>query len=271
MATDAAGHTTPGASDAPKRAAVLDLSLSIRDPIPVADASARSAALSALAGSTPAVTPSSSRPVFFHQADLPKPYRTIWTQDGTNFISTSGHYVWDDATARAAATGAAAGDLGVQLDTKVIYRYDGAAWRAWESDWISYSPTIANVAVGTGGSAASVFDYRYDQGRVKVRFKLVLGTSGASMGTTPTFTLPVAAKAVDHAYQTYASDGDMFDSSANAARLLKVFADAASTTVVRVAYLNNISGLYDYPTASTPWASWGAGDTIRGELVYDQA
>lgn len=128
MATDAAGHTTPGASDAPKRAAFLDLSLSIRDPIPVADASARSAALSALAGSTPAVTPSSSRPVFFHQADLPKPYRTIWTQDGTNFISTSGHYVWDDATARAAATGAAAGDLGVQLDTKVIYRYDGSAW-----------------------------------------------------------------------------------------------------------------------------------------------
>lgn len=128
MATDAAGHTTPGSSDAPKRAAFLDLSLSIRDPIPVADASARAAALSALAGSTPSVTPSASRPVFFHQANLPKPYRTIWTEDGTNFISTSGHYVWADAAARAAATGMSAGDLGVQLDTKVVYRHNGSAW-----------------------------------------------------------------------------------------------------------------------------------------------
>lgn len=129
--TDLKGHTVPEATgEAPARAAFDRLSRSIMDPIPVADATARAAALSALAGATPSITPSSAHPIFFYQHDLPVAYRTIWTVDGVNFIAVSGEFVWANATERAAATGMVAGDRGYQVDTGVEYWYSGSAWLA---------------------------------------------------------------------------------------------------------------------------------------------
>lgn len=161
----------------------------------------------------------------------------------------------------------------LQLDNGVLYRYAGGAWKAWESDWISYSAALSaasgTFSVGSGGSAAQVTQYRYELGRVRVKYKFVLGSSGAAMGTTPKFTLPVASASPPHAYAFYLG-GTVFDASVTGVLLSFVAADNTSTSIVRIAYMNNIAGLFDYPTASTPWV-WAAGDALQGEFVYDPA
>jgi len=130
MGLDATGHYVPASTDAPARSAFDKLSRSLRDPFPVADAAARTALLVTLAAASPAVVPSTSSPIFFHQANLPAGYRTVYTVDGSNFISLSGAFVWADAAARTAATSMAAGDKGYQVDTKTEYLYSGSAWAA---------------------------------------------------------------------------------------------------------------------------------------------
>lgn len=184
---------------------------------------------------------------------------------------------WANAAARAAQTGMVAGDVGYQADSGVQYRYSGSAWKPWGSDWITYTTTLSaasgTFAVGTGGSAAQVSRYRYEQGRVRVSFKFVLGSSGSSMGTAPKFSLPVAAVPPPHGNAAYVGGslgGTIFDSSSGVARLLTVLSDDTSTTVVRLFYLDNVAGLLGSPTATAPW-TWAAGDALQGEFIYDPA
>lgn len=81
MATDVRKHTVPAAGDAPRRQAILDLGLSIRDVIPVANTTARSQLISALsaAGQPPSVT----NPVFVYRADAGDGVEIEYTINGS--------------------------------------------------------------------------------------------------------------------------------------------------------------------------------------------
>lgn len=100
MATDARGHTTPAGDDAPKRSDVLDLSLSIRDPIPVANTTARAAKIVELAALTPAITPSSSNPILFFRADAGDGLELEYTTDGSTFHTVPATPMVPSRTAR---------------------------------------------------------------------------------------------------------------------------------------------------------------------------
>ncbi len=120
-------------------------------------------------------------------------------------------YQWADATARGAQAGMATGDTGYQVDTAVVYRYNGSAWKAWESDWTSYVATLVNFTIGTGGSALNSTDYKWDLGRLRIRYRLYLGTSGQSVGTGVTVTTPVTLRAPSTANHNVLADGTLFD------------------------------------------------------------
>lgn len=152
MATDARGHTVPAATDHPARAAFLNLALSIRDAIPVTNATTRASTLAALAALTPSITPSSSNPIYFEQADLPAAYRNLYTVDGSNFISLSGAFVWTNAAARGAATTMAVGDKGYQADTQVTYAYNGSWLRSQPGDALVEPASVAGSGVSLSGA-----------------------------------------------------------------------------------------------------------------------
>lgn len=266
MSTDARGHTVPASSEAPARKAFLDLALSVRDPIPVTSVSDRTAKLAALAALIPAITPSTSTPIFFYQADLPRGLRTLVTTDGVNFIAMSGEYVWADATARAAATGMSAGDFGRQVDTLVQYRYDGSAWKEWQSSWLTYTATLTGTTVGTGGTHTG--RYRWEQGRVRVQTFTVLGSSGFTFGGY-VVALPVTAATPHSSFCGYVSSASFDDVSSGNSYEGFVAATAASTTQASV-LLMGTNGLRVGPSASTPF-TWAAGDKIKTEFVYDPA
>lgn len=173
-------------------------------------------------------------------------------------------YRWANAGERTAQTGMAAGDLGYQMDTDVIYLYQGAAWKAWESDWRSYSPTITGFTVGTGGSQ-SIWMWKYEGGRVKVKYTAVRGSSGASTSNVR-FTLPTNRATDVVNYNRVAGSGVAAGPSSSFYTSHSM--NNTSVNQVRVLYLGG-SGEAEI-TSSAPFA-WGTGSWISGEIEYDPA
>lgn len=173
---------------------------------------------------------------------------------------------WADATARNAQTGMVAGDVGYQVDTGVQYRYIGAVWTAWGSDWISYTPTTSGVTLGTGGSVTA--SYKYVLGRIFVRIKVQLGTSGAAVTGGVSFTLP--ATSITPAIVPLAFNGatTYLDASATTSYIGAVGSNGSSTTAARFVSAN--SGSLGGLSAASPFA-WAASDAMYAEFVYDPA
>jgi hypothetical protein len=88
MTTDIRGHTVPVANDHPSRQGwVLGPLLSVRDPIPVANATARAALIVALAALSPAIVPSTANPVFIFRADAAPGSEIEYTTNGTSWTT----------------------------------------------------------------------------------------------------------------------------------------------------------------------------------------
>jgi len=70
---------------------------------------------------------------------------------------------------------------------KIEYMRTGGGWKAWNSGWLAYTPTLTSITLGTGGTAS--FAYRYVNGDVHLKWLVVLGSGGtwnAPVFTTPT-------------------------------------------------------------------------------------
>lgn len=83
MATDVRGHTVPAATEPPRRQALLDLSLSIRDIVYVANSTARAQLVVDL--TTAGHAPSPTRPLYVHRGDAPAGQQLEQTVDGTTW------------------------------------------------------------------------------------------------------------------------------------------------------------------------------------------
>lgn len=179
-------------------------------------------------------------------------------------------YRWANAAARTAQAGMVIDSRGYQIDTNITYRYNGSAWKAWESDWISYTPTLTNVAIGTGGSPANVATYRYEQGRVRVRGNIVLGTSGMSVAGTVNITLPLTAAAqLITAWGSLTGSATMFDTSATTNFIAFPAFNAASVTAFTI--LNSGTNGLRVATSPTSPFTWAASDSFGYDFVYDPA
>ena len=145
MATDLRGHTVPAAGDNPSRAALTTLAMSVRDPIPVANATARAALIVSLAAASPAVVPSTSNPVFVFRADATAGGQLEVTVDGTNWRTC-----WADDLAWTAPT------LG--------------------NSWVTPGPI---------GAAYQVAGFRKVGGEVEMRGLIGSGTTSTTIFTLP--------------------------------------------------------------------------------------
>lgn len=68
-----------------------------------------------------------------------------------------------------------------ETDTDRRLVYDGSAWVILLQPPTTYTPTLAGIGVGTGGSAANTANYSYAQGQLSIVGIIQFGT------TTPTF------------------------------------------------------------------------------------
>ncbi|NCT90261.1 hypothetical protein GXB85_04740 [Cellulomonas sp. APG4] len=86
MPTDVRGHEVPDLDSVPDLYEIPQrLSLSVRDPIPVANATERAQVIADLAALPVPIVPSSSEPVYVHRADAGPGLALEYTEDGTDW------------------------------------------------------------------------------------------------------------------------------------------------------------------------------------------
>lgn len=172
---------------------------------------------------------------------------------------------WADAAARGAQAGMVAGDRGYQIDTAVTYRYDGSAWVAWESDWITWATAPTNLTVGTGGSASTLQRYKWVAGCLSFEVKYVLGSSGSSVGTAPSINLPLSISLTMPSLPALTGEASLYDLSTTGSFYGKFRAETA--TAVRI---NSYTGTFANITATAPF-TWAAGDILGGTFWANPA
>lgn len=178
-------------------------------------------------------------------------------------------------TAMNALAGMSADDKCYRTDNGITYRYNGAAWKRWESDWLSYAstPTLDGFAVGTGGSALSSIQYRFTEGRIRFRVRFVFGTTGVTYPASPGFRMPgagdpggaVVLRTPLFANEVMHSRITLNDSGSIAKGLAK-YTNASDTD--RVQFVSENAGGTVTISAASPF-TWGAGDGMAGEFVAD--
>jgi len=163
-----------------------------------------------------------------------------------------------------------AGYTPVAVDARVwniadqtTYRWDGANWKPWEASKVSFTPTLTNVTLGTGGTNTAT--YTIAAGQYFVNGRILLGTGGAFTGSvqisppvnqlvqvTPNETLLALGKAVDTGVQAY-----------------PIILEIVSATAIAVQVLG-AAGTYVAPTpvnATVPFTA-GAGDEINYKYTF---
>lgn len=130
--------------------------------------------------------------------------------------------------------------------------------------WTTWSPTLTNLTLGSGTLVA-----RYKQiGKLVVfDFRFIYG-SGSSVGTGPTFTLPVAMNSTTYTVPTYGiGTGALLD----AATAVRDCYGTMETTLgtIRIDAYNN-TGQGALVTSTSPW-TWTTADALHLWGTYEAA
>lgn len=176
--------------------------------------------------------------------------------------------VWANATDMGAALGMIEGSRGYRVDTKIEMRYNTtlATWKEWNSDWITWTTAPSNLTIGTGGSAISTQQYKYVNGRVIVRVKYILGTTGSSMGTSPSINLPFSINIV-MSTEMQIGEATLLDSSASVIGYGKMRVFTSSPTQINIAsYTGTLASI----SSTAPW-TWASSDSIVASVWVDPA
>jgi len=189
----------------------------------------------------------------------------VWVQDGiAKFADAAAR---TSAYAKASAAYLLAG-LKSTLTTRavagepatVIDRYNGSAWKAWESDWISQSDPLSGVSPVT-----QVADYKYQGG--DLRMKGLATITGAPTIGTVALTSPVALVTT----RGNAINSGLLFIDAGTANIPAYATLTASTTITLLAMLT--SGTYAgqaAPSSSIPF-TWVSTDSIQWDLLLEVA
>jgi hypothetical protein len=134
-------------------------------------------------------------------------------------------------------------DLWAQVDSLLASR------TAMEAAWTSYTPTLTNVTLGTGGTL--VGRYRQVGKTVDYRIEITLGTGGAITGTA-TIGLPVATASTGRAPLGDAYLSDASPATFQMASPVRAFSNTGLLIVTTAGAL---------VAAAAPW-TWASGDSI---------
>jgi len=131
--------------------------------------------------------------------------------------------------------------------------------------WTAYNPTLTNLTPGTGG--AIVAAWRKERELIRVQIRVTLGSTGFTVGTIPTASLPVEMLTPPSPTARLDSATTYYDLSANQSFGGDISCVATSTTTVRLLAWPAASGLAQAVTAVAPF-TFAAGDVLSTEFTY---
>ncbi len=152
-----------------------------------------------------------------------------------------------------------------ETDTDRTLVYSGSAWVILLQPVATYTPTLAGVAIGTGGSATNTANYGYAQGVLTIVGIIQFGTTAPTYpSTSHTITLPATFTPAPAVAPNYAPVGTCQMVAGGVAASGAV--TLVSTTQVRCGVWNS-SATYvsnnNLNSASNIPGTWTTGDYIR--------
>lgn len=175
-----------------------------------------------------------------------------------------GYRVASAAARDAIFTSPVIGNTVFRTDTNLTERYNGSAWKPWDSDWIAYTPSSSTITAGAG---TTVTRYRYENGRIRCHIRYTIGSGGNITGTL-SVALPVTRAALSHAYEMSSEIGNVYDTSLTTNYIVTVIANATSTTQVVFGY--GTPNITAFVTSAVPF-TLAAGDVYEANFLYDPA
>lgn len=173
----------------------------------------------------------------------------------TTDIATLNTNVWHQAAGAPAGTGSN-GQWYYDTTNDRLYVSDGAGWIIMYEPEQSYTPTLTNVTIGTGGTVTGT--YRRSGGTLDLKIVLTLGTSGVLTGQVQLSTpvaLGVNMRNFIHCNYHDTGVSDIEGACDGTA--------AAQTTVVPLVYLATGTYLaFDNVNATKPF-TWGSTDILN--------
>lgn len=154
------------------------------------------------------------------------------------------------------------GMLAYVIAADTTYRYTAGVWKPWDSGWWTWTPTITNLTIGTGGTATG--RARYVAGRVEHDLVIRLGTS-PTMGAL-SLTLAVAlANPSATTSRGFEGESYLMDEGVGVIPAVLLLNPAGTTILVRYwGTLNTTTPL----GASAPF-TWAAGDRVFVRFIAD--
>lgn len=137
--------------------------------------------------------------------------------------------------------------------------------------WTSTTPSLTNIAIGTGGSAANVQYYTQIGKTVHVRGHIILGSSGQSVSGTITIALPITASSNIYTNTSFPIGACRIQDAPSGAGHFG-YVDMSSTTTMRI-LVTKADATYTTvaATSSTVPFTWGDGDFILYYATYEAA
>jgi len=132
--------------------------------------------------------------------------------------------------------------------------------------WTAYTPTFTNLTPGTGGAVSAV--WRRERDLIRVHVRVTLGSSGFTVGSIPTMTIPVEMFTPASPNARLINATTYYDVSANQTYAGDVSCVTGSTTSVRLlGWPAGASGLALALNGTSPF-TFAAGDVLSFEFVY---
>lgn len=194
---------------------------------------------------------------------------SAWAQSTAASIATTA--TRDTEYAKASAAYRVSGVYCLDSSTGILWRYNGTAWQGWSSPWIAYTPTLTGTAVGTGGSASNSAEYKFTDGELRIRGRIVYGTTAPTYPTSPCVGLPAgfALRAPVVSNEYLLGRGTLFDAGV---AVYGAWPRYNGTNTDRFEIQQNAAsaGGTANITTTSPF-TWGAGDAMEYDVVIKMA
>jgi hypothetical protein len=146
-------------------------------------------------------------------------------------------------------------------DTNEFCVYDGSAWRLYNTSWTAYTPTLANVNLGSGGSVVGFYT---TSGRMTiVHVFITLGTAGFSVSGIITASMP--------ANRAYASTARFTGTARMAVAGTTYPGSVIGSSGNMLVYAHNASATYLSVTGTSSIVpnTWAASNTCLIQAIYE--
>lgn len=242
MSTDAKKHASIAAGEKPTRLGLANAIFSINDLVNVANATEAGQVATAVAAGGQTLA---SDPVLVTRLDARGLHRAEYSYDGSVWLPFSGLLSFANDSARDTWTTSNSALLSVLdrcISNSIEYFWSGSAWLP--RDWIAFTTTLTNIALGNGTLAAF---YRMN-GLKSTEFEIefTFGSTSSSSGNW-TFSPPTTPAAsinmiVGTGLFRDASTGDLYpiDTLIAGGSIISRIADASGTYAKSTAQTNTL-------------------------------